>query len=52
MTSDALPKYMRRQMAYFHGLEVLTYDDLLERARNGLQAMANLTAITQNRSEQ
>lgn len=52
MTSDALPKYMRRQMAYFHGLEVLTYDDLLERARNGLQAMANLAAITQNRSEQ
>ncbi len=42
MTSDALPKYMRRQMAYFHGLEVLTYDDLIERARNGLAVMAEL----------
>lgn len=52
MTSDALPKYMRRQMAYFHGLEVFTYDDLLERARNGLQAMADLAAISQNRSDQ
>lgn len=51
MTSDALPKYMRRQMAYFHGLEVLTYDDLIERARNGLQAMADLAVISQSRSE-
>lgn len=46
-TSDALPKYMRRQMAYFHGLEVLTYDDLIERARNGLRVMAELAAISQ-----
>lgn len=50
-TSDALPKYMRRQMAYFHGLEVLTYDDLLERARNGLRIMAGLAAISQHGSE-
>lgn len=47
-TSDALPKYMRRQMTYFHGLEVLTYDDLIERARNGLAVMAELAAITQD----
>ena len=51
-TSDALPKYMRRQMAYFHGLEVLTYDDLLERARNGLRAMADYTAIPRREEEE
>lgn len=51
-TSDALPKYMRRQMAYFHGLEVLTYDDLLERARNGLRAMADYAAIPRREEEE
>lgn len=50
-TSDALPKYMRRQMAYFHGLEVLTYDDLIERARNGLRVMADMTAISRGEGE-
>ena len=34
--SDNHPKYMRRVMSYFHGIEILTYDDLIERARNTL----------------
>lgn len=38
-TSDAQPKYMRRQLSYYHGIEILTYDDLLERARNALAAI-------------
>lgn len=33
----AQPKHLRRLLAYFHRIEVLTYDDLIERARNGLQ---------------
>ncbi|MDO8552616.1 MAG: DUF4263 domain-containing protein [bacterium] len=34
--SDNHPKYMRRLLSYHHGIEILTYDDLLERARNAL----------------
>jgi hypothetical protein len=34
------PKRLRRLLSYFHWIEVLTYDDLIERARNGLD---NLT---------
>ena len=33
---DANPKRLRRLMSYFHGIEVLTYDDLIERAKNAL----------------
>lgn len=33
----AQPKHLRRLLAYFHRIEVITYDDLIERARNGLQ---------------
>ncbi|MDP3015015.1 MAG: DUF4263 domain-containing protein [bacterium] len=32
----AHPKRLRRLLSYFHRIEVLTYDDLLDRARNGL----------------
>lgn len=35
-TSDNHPKYMRRLLSYHHGIEILTYDDLIERARNAL----------------
>jgi hypothetical protein len=35
-TSDNHPKLMRRMLSYHHGLEILTYDDLIERARNAL----------------
>jgi|GEM_PF-2208503 len=35
-TDDAHPKYLRRVLSYYHWVEVLTYDDLIERARNGL----------------
>lgn len=38
-TSNAHPKYMRRQLSYYHGVEIVTYDDLLERARNSLDAI-------------
>lgn len=40
-TISAEPKNMRRLLSYFHWVEVLTYDDLIERARNGI---VNLTA--------
>lgn len=40
-TISAEPKNMRRLLSYFHWVEVLTYDDLIERALNGLD---NLTA--------
>lgn len=40
-TISAEPKNMRRLLSYFHWVEVLTYDDLIERSRNGLN---NLTA--------
>jgi len=39
-TISAEPKNMRRLLSYFHWVEVLTYDDLIERAKNGLN---NLT---------
>lgn len=35
-TADNDPKFMRRLLSYYHWIEILTYDDLLERARNGL----------------
>lgn len=35
-TISAEPKNMRRLLSYFHWVEVLTYDDLIDRARNGL----------------
>lgn len=40
-TISAEPKNMRRLLSYFHWVEVLTYDDLIERAENGLN---NLTS--------
>lgn len=39
-TADNEPKYLRRLMSYFHWIEVITYDDLIERARNGLNNLA------------
>lgn len=35
-TANSHPKFMRRILAYHNGVEILTYDDLLERARNAL----------------
>jgi hypothetical protein len=35
-TISAEPKNMRILLSYFHWVEVLTYDDLIERAENGL----------------
>ncbi|OHA79667.1 MAG: hypothetical protein A2675_03225 [Candidatus Yonathbacteria bacterium RIFCSPHIGHO2_01_FULL_51_10] len=35
-TISAEPKYLRRLISYYHWVEVLTYDDLIERARNGI----------------
>lgn len=35
-TISADPKCMRKLLSYFHWVEVLTYDDLIERAENGL----------------
>ena len=35
-TINALPKVMRKVISYFHWLEVLTYDDLIERAENSI----------------
>lgn len=39
-TADNEPKYLRRLLSYFHWIEVITYDDLIERARNGLNNLA------------
>lgn len=39
-TADNEPKFMRRLLSYYHWIEILTYDDLLERARNGLTNLA------------
>ena len=39
-TISAEPKNMRRLLSYFHWVEVLTYDDLIERARNGLRNLS------------
>lgn len=33
---SAEPKRLRRLVSYFHRIEILTYDDLIERARNAL----------------
>ena len=35
-TISAEPKNIRRLLSYFHWIEVITYDDLIERARNSL----------------
>lgn len=35
-TIHAKPKNLRRLLSYFHWVEVLTYDDLIDRARNGV----------------
>jgi hypothetical protein len=35
-TVDATPKVLRKVISYFHWLEVLTYDDLIERAENSI----------------
>ncbi|MHB1316468.1 MAG: Shedu anti-phage system protein SduA domain-containing protein [Minisyncoccota bacterium] len=35
-TDNAEPKSLRRLMSYYHWIEVLTYDDLIERARNSI----------------
>lgn len=40
-TISAKPKNMRRLLSYFHWVEVLTYDDLIERAKNGIAALTN-----------
>lgn len=40
-TISAEPKNMRRLLSYFHWVEVLTYDDLIERARNGITNLTN-----------
>ncbi len=45
-TTDVQPKHLRRMMSFFHGIEVLTYDDLIERARNGLVAISGDGAST------
>lgn len=39
-TTDALPKYLRRLTSYFHWIDVLTYDDLIERAENFLKTIS------------
>ncbi len=40
-TISCEPKNMRRLLSYFHWVEVLTYDDLIERAENGLNNLIN-----------
>lgn len=40
-TIPAEPKYMRRLLSYFHWVEIITYDDLIERAKNGLDNLTN-----------
>ena len=35
-TENAEPKYLRRLMSYYHWIEVLTYDDLVDRAKNSI----------------
>lgn len=40
-TDDVHPKYLRRLISYFHWIDVLTYDDLIERAKNGLNNLIN-----------
>ncbi|MCD8508228.1 MAG: DUF4263 domain-containing protein [Candidatus Pacebacteria bacterium] len=40
-TISAEPKNLRRLLSYFHWVEVLTYDDLIERAENALNNLIN-----------
>lgn len=40
-TISVEPKNLRRLLSYFHWVEVLTYDDLIERAENGLNNLVN-----------
>lgn len=40
-SSKAEPKHLRRLLSYFHWIDVLTYDDLLERARNLIRTMTD-----------
>ncbi len=40
-TISVEPKNLRRLLSYFHWVEVLTYDDLIERAENGLNNIMN-----------
>jgi hypothetical protein len=40
-SSNAEPKRLRRLLSYFHWIDVLTYDDLIERAQNLLTTMAS-----------
>lgn len=39
-TVDAIPKHLRKVISYFHWLEVLTYDDLIERAENSINKLS------------
>lgn len=39
-TINAEPKKLRRLLSYFHWVEVITYDDLIERAHNGLKNLS------------
>jgi Shedu protein SduA, C-terminal len=39
-TVDAIPKVLRKVISYFHWLEVLTYDDLIERAENSINKLS------------
>ena len=38
-TDNAEPKSLRKLMSYYHWIEVLTYDDLIERARNSINKL-------------
>ena len=40
-TISAEPKNLRRLLSYFHWVEVLTYDDLIDRARNGIRNLSS-----------
>ena len=39
-TTDATPKVLRKTISYFHWLDILTYDDLIERAYNSLEILS------------
>ncbi|MDP2362326.1 MAG: DUF4263 domain-containing protein, partial [Ignavibacteria bacterium] len=39
-TVDATPKILRKVISYFHWLEVITYDDLIERAENSITKLS------------
>ncbi len=40
-TSDASPKQLRRALSYFHWIEILTYDDLIERAKQSINNVSS-----------